>query len=150
MTSAILTACFLFSATGYSSSPKNSSEMVQITQFTGCPNSLSREEREEQEPRSTAELISSPSFVINMPRDLLPTQEDKEIEEKTKQIYMSGAATTTLCVLTAYYACTTEPSEWLSGTAGSYCTNAVLTAMATNFLRRERNALQKKQAASKK
>lgn len=149
MISSIIAASLLFSAPGYSSTPKGFSNERTISQSPReafSPGLIGQD----IEPKSTAEMVPSHTFAIEMPDNLFVILEEKEIKEKTRQVYISAGATTALSALTLYYAFTTDPSGWLSGTAGSFCTNTCLTALATHFLRRDRNSLLKKQAASKK
>lgn len=113
---------------------------------------------EYEAPHSATQIIPAQqaehnSFGIAMPKDLLEEQDlelaRNELKEKIKQIYISAGATSILAVLTVYYACNTSPSEWVSGTAGSFCANMLLTSMATNFLRNDKNNMLKRLALQK-
>lgn len=151
MISSIIAVSLLLSVPSYSSTPKGEELTSLGTHSNIASQQVITYDEEPNEPRSSAGIIpTSDHFVINMPDYLLAELDKQDIREKTRQMYISAGATTALACLTLYYACITNPSDWISGTMGSFCTNTVLTGMATNFLRRDKNALQKRHAAAQK
>lgn len=136
----------------YASTSTNSQEM-EIFHQSGKASSDPAPIVTYDEPNSSAQILTmqefpSNTFAITMPREIQEEQEReqnlKDLTEKIRQMYISAGATSILAGLTLYYACNTTPSEWLSGTMGSFCTNTFLTAMATNFLRNDKNSMQRR------
>lgn len=137
----------------YASAPHNRQDAAEFNEFFHEPaqeerispidtNSLNRVQATSPMQSAHADFVT-----ITLPRQLLEQQASlalKEINEKKKQMYFSAGAALTLSSLTLYYACTTDPSTWISGTAGSFCANALLTGMATSFLYRDKNMMLKK------
>ena len=132
----------LFSSSGYSSIGDDEVQLQPRGQISQQLSPVSLYEVTQQE------AFSPGATTINIAPDFKDF-DAAEVKEKTKQLMVMGSAISTLAALTLYYACTTEPSEWLSGTAGSYCTNAILTSMGAAFLYRDRKNMLKRQAANK-
>ncbi len=137
MISSAALALLLSFSTGYSSTPREKSqEMVNYD--------------DQLNPQSTTQLTprNRDTFAIT----ITPEAEDFDaidINTKTKQMFVSAGATSVLGILTLYYACNTAPDTWISGTAGSFCANFLLTSMATDFLRRDRKNLTRRREAKK-
>lgn len=96
-------------------------------------------------PTPTSTTILFPDSPQRRPSSLQSKHENtlNALKTKRKQIYASAGATSILGILTLYYACTTNPDTWLSGTAGSFCANFLLTSMATVFLHQDEKHMKK-------
>lgn len=96
-------------------------------------------------PAPTSTTILFPDSPQKRPSSLQSKHENtlQALRTKRKQIYVSAGATSVLALLTFYYACTTKPDTWLSGTAGSFCANFLLTSMATVFLHQDEKHMKK-------
>jgi len=148
----ITSIALLLSSSGYSSNESDNSRfMPRETHIINPQNKtdLYGSELQQRPEAAIITILPETPNIQSTPKLDFKDFDAAEVREKTRQLKIMGGSIAALTGLTLYYACTTQPSEWLSGTAGSYCTNTVLTSMGAYFLYRDRENMKKRQAANK-